>query len=151
MITEDKDYFIKNSSGKKIVSLDIGTQTIGIAISDKTHSFVFPRETIKRQGNKVDIERLRQFLLNEKTKHIVAGIPLNSQEEETKMSAFVREFLLFVDKNIEAVLITFQNENYSSIEARELMIESPTRIKNKKSNIDFISAGIILRRFLSLD
>lgn len=147
MIIENLQDFIKQTKKGRLIALDVGTKTIGLAITDDTQSIITPVETIYRKGNKKDIPILLNIFQEKKVKGIIIGLPLSFDDKDTNCSTFIKRFTN--NLSLETDLpIFFQDERLSSFEAEDLMLDKVGFNKTKKV-VDKIAASYILESFLN--
>ncbi len=124
---------------KKYASIDIGLKRIGCAVSLMSN-IVNPQEAILRKNREQASRDVDKFLNDWDIDTLVVGYPESSEDMKPRVKHFVT--LLKFDKEI-----VFQNENLSSLEAKEL---TKGEIKHKRDGrIDSIAAKIILERYLA--
>lgn len=147
MIFEKLEDFIKTIEKGRLIALDVGTKTIGLAITDDTQSIITPVDTIYRKGNKKDIPILLNIFQEKKVKGIIVGLPLSFDNKDTNCSTFIKRFTnnLSLETNLP---IFFQDEKLSSFEAEDLMLDKVGFNKTKKV-VDKIAASYILESFLN--
>jgi putative holliday junction resolvase len=137
---------IKNNG--RLAGLDVGTKTIGIAISDKNRNLSTPKITMQRKGNQKDIPLLIKFLEQNQIKGIIVGLPLTKNDKETQMSLFIRKFAENLSKKIELPIYCF-DEYLSSFMAEDFMINTiGIKYKKIKKLVDQTAASFILQNFL---
>ncbi len=125
---------------KKYAAIDIGLKRIGCALS-LSSSIVNPQEAILRKNRNQASSDVDKFLKDWEIDTLVVGYPESSEDMKPRVEHFVK--LLKFDGEI-----VFQNENLSSLEAKEL---TKGEIKHKRDGrIDSIAAKIILERYLAL-
>ncbi len=147
MIIENLQDFIKQTEKGRLIALDVGTKTIGLAITDDTQSIITPVDTIYRKGNKKDIPILLNIFQEKKVKGIIIGLPLSFDNKDTNCSTFIKRFTN--NLSLETDLpIFFQDERLSSFEAEDLMLDKVGFNKTKKV-VDKIAASYILESFLN--
>lgn len=131
----------------RLVAIDYGTKRVGIAVTDPLKIIASPLETVH---SKDVIEYLKQFDQKEGIEEFVVGMPKNLKNEDTNNSQQVRHFLNLLKKNFPDKPINLQDERFTSKIALEAMIAGGMKKKDRrnKSNIDKISAVIILQSFL---
>lgn len=129
----------------RLMGLDVGTKTIGVAISDASWIVSNPKLTIKRQSNQKDFLVIKKIIEENSIKAIVVGLPLNMDGSESKMSEFVRKFADNLDMFLQDFKIIFFDERLSSFAAEEIMLEAKTKNNQKKKLIDQIAASVILQ------
>lgn len=123
---------------KKFASIDIGLKRIGCAVS-LTSGIVNPKEAILRKNRNQAAKDVDSFLNQWEIDTLIVGYPVSSEDMRPRVEHFVK--LLQFNKEI-----IFQNENLSSLEAKELM---KGQIKQKRDGrVDSIAAQIILQRYL---
>ena len=149
MIFQNKNNFLKNiSSSGRLIALDVGTKTIGIAVCDEKRIICNPVETLRRTKNiDNDINYLINIFKEKKIKGLIVGLPLSFNNEETDISKYIREFINYLSTKIDLPII-FQDERLSSFEAEEFLIEKIGTKKTKKV-VDSVSASYILEYFLN--
>ena len=76
----------------RLLGLDIGTRTIGVAICDGDWLVANPKITIARRGGMKDFLAIEKIIGEHKIVAIVIGLPINMDESESQMSKFVRKF-----------------------------------------------------------
>mgnify|MGYP001499377793 FL=1 len=130
-----------------LVGLDLGTKTLGVAVSDRLKIIASPLSTIQRKGIKKDILKLKEILNEYEIGGFILGLPLSLDNSENKQTQLVRNFNSEINKffNLPSIL---WDERYSSDvifkELRKANI-SKTKIKNK---LDQQSASYILQGYL---
>lgn len=133
---------------RAVLAIDFGTKRMGVAVSDATRNFVFPRDTIVRSGPEADFAALLALIQDDGVGEVALGLPLNADGSEGPMAKTVREF---GQKLAEAagLPVRLVDERYSSLEAEERLREQfPRDTRRRKSLRDRGAAVIILRTFL---
>jgi len=124
---------------KKYASIDIGLKRIGCAVS-LISNIVNPQEAILRKNRNQAARDVDTFLKEWEIDILVVGYPESSEDMKPRVEHFVK-LLSFEGEMV------FQNENMSSVEAKELTMGE---IKHKRDGrIDSIAAKIILERYLN--
>ena len=130
-----------------LIGLDLGTKTIGIAISDGTQMIASPVETIARKKFKLDAERLLKLIADNHIVGIVLGLPRNMDGSEGPRCQSTRAFA----KNVEVltdVPITFWDERLSTAAVERTLLEADASRKRRGEVIDKMAAAYILQGFL---
>ena len=137
----------------RVLGIDHGAVRIGIAISDETNTIAFANEVIAND-NKC-LANLKKIAEANNVSDIVLGYPLNLKGGKTKQTLDVEAFeeklkSVFISGTEKDISITRWDERFTSKMAADSMIESGMRKKNrqKKSNLDLISAVFILQSYL---
>ena len=129
---------------RALIGLDLGTVTIGVAMSDRLLSVATPIETVKRKKFGVDAQALLALMGPREVGGVVLGLPFNMDGSEGPRAqstrAFARNFSRLVD-----VPITFWDERLSTVAAERALLEADTSRKRRAEVIDHVAAGFILQ------
>lgn len=133
----------------RIMGLDIGDKTIGVAVSDIMGLTAQGVTTIKRVGKKKDIEEIKKIISERQVNKIVSGLPKNMNGTIGVQGEKVQKFceLLKQETNLP---IEFWDERLSTVAAERSLIEGNVRRENRKKVIDMLAAVIILQGYLDL-
>lgn len=133
----------------RIMGLDIGDKTIGVAVSDLMGLTAQGVTTIKRVGKKKDIEEIKKIIKEKQVNKIVSGLPKNMNGTIGPQGEKVQKFceLLKQETNLP---IEFWDERLSTVAAERSLIEGNVRRENRKKVIDMLAAVIILQGYLDL-
>jgi len=129
---------------KSLLGLDLGTKTIGVAVSDTLWSIATPRETIKRKKFGLDSDALDVIIKNTNAGGIVLGLPMNMDGSEGPRCQATRAFA----RNLAArcdLPIGFWDERLSSIAAERAMLEADMSRAKRANAIDHVAASYILQ------
>ena len=137
----------------KILGIDYGSLTIGLAVYDVDTDFVYPLKTIKRSRENIIRESMREIkeiIENEKITKIVIGYPLSMDDSTNDRTELTKNFANKLKQRINpAIEIVFQDERLTTIEAKEILDMNNRKLKEQKKDIDQISAMIILNDYKS--
>lgn len=133
----------------RIMGLDIGDATIGVAVSDLMGLTAQGVTTIKRQSKKKDLEQIRQIIKEKQVNLIVSGLPKNMNGSEGVQAEKVREFCNYIE-NETGISIEFIDERLTSKQANNLLIEGDVSRKKRKQVIDKLAAVLILQSYLDM-
>ena len=128
---------------QRLIGLDLGTKTIGVAVSDVELRVATPLTTIRRTKFKADAAELLRIAENEKAFAIVIGLPLNMDGSEGPRAQAARAF----GRNLSPLLdvpIVYWDERLSTVAAERVMIEADLSRKKRAERIDAAAAAIIL-------
>ena len=140
--------FIEQINTSQIVSgLDFGDKTIGIAISDKSYTIATPIMTLKRKGNKKDIEELIKIFSEYNVGGIVLGLPLSLNGEENERTKKVRVIANKINELVN-VKTTFHDERFSSDVVFKELRNNSLSINKINKKINHLAASYILQGFL---
>ena len=132
---------------KRIMGLDVGDKTIGVAISDPLFLTAQGLKTIKRESNKKDMGEIEYIIEKYNITKIVVGLPKNMNNTIGPQGEKV---LNFADKlkgkfNIDIIL---EDERLTTVAAQRTLIEGDMSRKNRKKVIDKVAATYILQTYL---
>lgn len=129
---------------RAIAGLDLGTKTIGVAVSDGMRSVATPLETVRRSKFGLDAEALLVILRKRDIAGLVLGLPRNMDGSEgprcQSTRAFARNFSALWDRPI-----TFWDERLSTVAAERALLEADTTRKRRAEVIDHVAASYILQ------
>ena len=129
---------------KSLIGLDLGTKTIGIAVSDTLWSVATPRETIKRKKFGLDCDALDIIFNSTDTGGIILGLPMNMDGSEGPRCQATRAFARNLSLRCP-IPIAFWDERLSSIAAERAMLEADMSRAKRADNIDHVAASFILQ------
>ena len=136
----------------KYLSLDYGSKTVGVAVSDATGSVVRELEIIRREKEKAlrrTLARIEEIIKTEGVEAIVIGLPINMDGTEGERAEKARAFGDMVARRT-GLSVRFQDERLTTEEAYEIMDENNIRSrKDRKANADSMAAAVILGDFLN--
>lgn len=133
----------------RYLGLDLGTRTLGIAISDTTLTIASVYKTIRFEEKNYDVlfPELKEIVDKENITKIILGLPKNMNnslgfraEETIEFKQKLEEYL-----NMEVVL---QDERLTTVEATNYLLEANVSRKKRKKKVDSIAANIILQSYL---
>jgi len=130
-----------------LVGLDLGTKTLGVAVSDRLKIIASPLLTIQRKGTKKDILKLQEILNEYEIGGFILGLPLSLDNSENKQTQLVRNFNSEINNFFKLPSILWDERFSSDVIFKELRKAnmSKTKIKNK---LDQQSASYILQGYL---
>ena len=127
-----------------LMGLDLGTETIGVAVSDGFQSVASPLETIRRKKFGMDSDRLLDIAARREIKGIVLGLPLNMDGSEGPRCQSTRAFARNLSMKTE-LPIAFWDERLSTVAAERALLEADTTRKRRGEVIDHVAASYILQ------
>ncbi len=130
-----------------VAGLDLGTTTIGVALSDLMRGVATPTETIKRKKFGIDAAALLKLTTSRDVKGLVLGLPLNMDGSEGPRAQATRAFARNLEK-LTPLPITFWDERLSTVAAERAMLEADLSRKRRAELIDHVAAGFILQGML---
>lgn len=133
--------------GQRLMGLDLGTKTIGIATSDITRRIATPRETITRTKFKADVARILEIATADNIALFVIGLPLNMDGTEGPRAQSTRSFQRNFTQQTRLPMILW-DERLSTAEATRVMLEADMSRAKRDKNVDKLAAAIILQGVL---
>ena len=131
----------------RIMGLDVGDKTIGVALSDPLFIAAQPFETIKRTKAKADIDRIEEIVKEKEVMQIVVGLPKNMNDSIGPRAMKVISFVDLLKKRFD-IEILYEDERLTTIQSEDALIDMGVRRENRKKHIDNIAASFILQSFL---
>ena len=134
----------------RIMGLDYGSKTVGVAISDELLLTAQGKEIIRRnEENKLrkTLARIEQLIQEYGVEKIVLGLPLNMDESVSERSQFCLEFKDKIERRT-GIPVDMLDERLTTVEADEIMDEAGIKGKKRKEYVDMIAAQIILQDYL---
>ena len=132
----------------RTLALDVGSKTIGIAISDPMGIFAQPVETLRRQGKKKDLVRLSTLVAERQVVCVVIGLPVRTDGSEGPEAERARGIGELLSGVLEGVEVLFQDERFTTRQAERVLIEGGVRRGKRKEVIDQMAAVLILQSHL---
>lgn len=131
-----------------VLSIDYGTKRVGLAVSDATRAYVFPRDTMLRSTPTEEAAYLRALCREDGIELLAVGLPLNADGTEGPMAAAARKYAADLTSALEVPHVLV-DERYTSQEAEEHLRETyPKDTRKRRQMRDRVAAVIILKTFL---
>lgn len=143
-ITEDAAEFLAACPRGVLLGLDLGTRTIGIAVSDGLRTVATPRETVRRRKFTLDAEAVLALARQTGATGIVLGLPRNMDGSEGPRAQSTRAFA----RNFRAVSglpTLLWDERLSTVAAERALLEADMSRARRAEVIDQVAAGVILQ------
>jgi putative Holliday junction resolvase len=131
----------------RILGLDIGRKTIGVALSDEAGITAQPLKVIRRSSLARDLEDVFSIARENDVEKIVAGLPLNMNGTQSSTTEFVLKFVEMLKKAGELPVVTW-DERLSTAAVERLLIEGDMSRGRRKEVIDKMAASYILQGYL---
>lgn len=147
VIPDPADFAAALAPGRALVGLDLGTRTIGVAVSDTARRVASPLETIRRVRFGTDAAALAGIVAARSIGGIVLGLPRNMDGSEGPRAQSTRGFA----RNLAGVIalpVTFWDERLSTVAAERALLEADTSRRRRAEVIDHVAAGFILQGLL---
>ena len=131
----------------RIMGLDVGDKSIGVAVSDLMGLTAQGVKTVKRVGKKKDIEALKEIIKERQVNKIVSGLPKNMNGTLGPQGEKVIKFCELLEEET-GIKIEYWDERLSTVAAERTLIQGNVRRENRKGVIDMVAAVIILQGYL---
>ncbi|MBB2970909.1 Holliday junction resolvase RuvX [Mesorhizobium sp. RMAD-H1] len=130
--------------GRTIAGLDLGTKTIGLAVSDRGLSFANPRPVIRRAKFTIDAQLLLAALKAENAGAVVIGLPVNMDGSEGPRVQATRAFVRNMEKLTDLPFV-YWDERLSTVAAERALIGMDVSRQKRAERIDSAAAAFILQ------
>lgn len=130
--------------GQAIAGLDLGTKTIGLAMSDLSRRFATPRPVLKRVKFTQDAALLLEFAAKEKVAAFVIGLPMNMDGSAGPRVQATRAFVRSMSEKTDIPFI-FWDERLSTVAAERALLEMDVSRAKRAERIDSAAASFILQ------
>lgn len=130
-----------------LVGLDLGTRTIGLAVSDGLRQIASPLMTLKRVKFSQDAAAILALVAERELVGIVLGLPLNMDGSEGPRAQSTRAFARNLER-LTPLPIGFWDERLTTVAAERAMLEADLSRARRAASIDAVAAGLILQGML---
>ena len=130
-----------------LIGLDVGTRTVGLALSDVMRTVATPGTTLRRRKFGQDAAAIEAQIAERAVVGLVVGLPLNMDGSEGPRLQSTRAFARNLSHRV-ALPIAFWDERLSTVAAERALLEADTSRKRRAEVIDSVAAGYILQGVL---
>lgn len=134
----------------RVIGLDYGTKTVGVAVSDELMLTAQPYETIERKSPgklRQTLAEIERVITEYNCVRIVLGYPKNMNNTEGERVRATEEFKESLERRTGLEVILW-DERLTTVEAERILMESGVRRENRKQYIDKMAAAVILQNYL---
>ena len=131
-------------AGRGLTGLDLGTRTIGVAVSDRLRGVATPLETVRRRKFTLDAARVLEIAAGREIGGLVLGLPRNMDGTEGPRAQSARAFARNL-RGLTDLPITFWDERLSTVAAERALLEADTSRRRRGQIIDSVAAAYILQ------
>jgi putative Holliday junction resolvase len=128
----------------RLLGLDVGTKTVGMALSDVTRSIATPYDTIRRTKFTADAKTIGEVIERNRVGAVVIGLPINLDGTEGPRAQSTRAFARNLAAHI-AVPMLFWDERLSTAAVERHLIEADVSRKRRAEIVDRMAAAYILQ------
>jgi len=132
----------------RVLAIDFGLKRTGLAVTDPLKIIASPLETIPSINL---LDWLKVYFAKEEVEHIVIGLPVNLDLSATHATGPVKDIIEKIKRKFPHIPISTEDERFTSKIAHQAMVLGGMKKKDrrKKSNVDKISAAIILQSYMA--
>lgn len=130
------------------MSLDVGTRTIGIAVSDLMGMIANGVETIRRTSEEKDYERIAQLIKEHEVDTLVVGYPKNMNGTIGERAQACEAMAHKLEDIFPEVKVVLWDERLSTVAAEKVLVDADMRRNKRKKIIDMMAAVVILQNYL---
>ena len=137
-------------NNERLMGLDFGSKTVGVALSDPTGLIASPLEIIEREREdklRKTYARIEELIEEYKVTKIVLGLPLNMDSSEGDRVKKTQEFKEALERRTGLEIVLW-DERLSTVEAHDIMTEAGVKGIDRKRYVDKIAASIILQGYM---
>lgn len=131
----------------RVMGLDVGTKTIGVALSDPTAAVAQPAGVVRRTSMKDDLASLRTLIRDNRVEQVVVGLPKNMDGSLGESAARAGRLAEALERQAE-VSVVLWDERLSTVTAQRALIEADVSRRRRKGLVDSVAAAIILQSYL---
>ena len=131
----------------RTMGLDIGTRTIGIAISDELGITAQGLKTLQRKSAEEDLREIAEVVRQFEIEKIVFGLPKNMDGTLGKQAEFTLNWMKIVSDRIRVPTVAY-DERLSTVGASKVLLEADLSRRKRKKVIDKLAAVLILQGYL---
>ncbi len=139
----------QRAAGKRLIGLDPGTKTIGVAICDSAHMVATPLQVIRRGKQAADFAAIRKIIDETQAGGIVVGMPLNMDGTSGPRAQSVRAFQRSLERAFDLPM-AFIDERLSTSAVERSLISQDVSRRRRAEVIDAHAAAYILQGALDL-
>ena len=135
----------------RYLGLDLGTKTLGVAISDRTNTIASFMKVLRYNSDTKElIEELRDIISTNNITEIALGLPKNMNNSLGFASERSMKFKELLESEFSDVVVTLVDERLSTVEATNYLLDADMSRKKRKEKVDGIAASIILDTLLKM-
>lgn len=135
----------------RYIGLDLGTKTLGVAVSDKTETIASAITTLRFSENNPEevLDDLTKIMEEYKVGAIVIGLPKNMNNSLGFAAERTKEFVKVLNNTYD-IPVYEQDERLSSVTANNILLQADISRKKRKSKVDTVAATVILQNYLDI-
>ncbi|SRR5581483_1659302 len=146
-IPEPEEFARSLSKGARLMGLDVGTKTVGLALSDVTRTIATGFTTLRRGKFAEDARRLLELAEEHSVGGLVVGLPINLDGSEGPRAQATRAFTRNLSR-LTALPILYWDERLTTAAAERMLLEADLSRRRRSEVIDKVAATLILQSAL---
>jgi putative Holliday junction resolvase len=131
----------------RMMGLDVGSRTIGVAVSDELGITAQGLKTIRRKSSEEDLKELSRIIDQFEIKKLVVGLPKNMDGSLGKQAEVVFKWIKSIQRRLSLPIVTW-DERLSTVGASKILLEADLSRKKRKGVIDKVAAVLILQGYM---
>lgn len=131
----------------RTMGLDVGTKTVGVAVSDELGLTAQGVTTVRRTNLKADLAALKEIIAERGVEHVVVGLPLNMDGTEGPRAEASRQFGQALEK-ATGLTVEYQDERLTTVAAQRVLLEADVSRQKRREVVDQLAASLILQGWL---
>lgn len=133
----------------RVLGLDVGSKTIGVAITDEAGIAAHPLRVLERKGTDADVSAIQTLVAEHDIRDIVVGMPFELSGKVGHRAKRVQEFANALQAKLgDAVKLHEQDERFTTAEAERVLLDADVSRQKRKQVIDQQAAALILQAWL---
>ncbi len=139
-----RDLATELGAGQRLLGLDVGSKTIGVALSDVGRTIASPHLTIRRAGISRDAAALGEIIEDQDVGGVVIGLPINMDGSDGSRCQSVRQFAANLQARVE-ISVAFWDERWSTVAVTRSLISADVSRRRRRRLVDKMAAAYILQ------
>jgi len=131
----------------RVLALDVGSRTIGLAVTDPLGITAQGLETIRRRNKRADLGALAEVIAGYGVTEMVVGLPLHMSGAEGRQSERMREFVAVLEQKF-GLPVHLWDERLTTAEAHRVLRETEMSIRKRGAVVDRLAAVLILQSWM---
>lgn len=131
-----------------VLALDVGTRTIGVAVTDASRRHTFPERTIARRSVVKDTAVIAAICAERRVVQVVVGLPLTPDGDEARSARLARQIGVAL-ATTTALPVAYMDERFSTVEAEWRLRAAEAPAASRRASIDQYAAIVILEDWLA--
>ncbi len=131
----------------RTMGLDVGTRTIGVALSDRLGLAAHPLATLERRGVRQDAEQLAAICREQEVVRLVVGLPLHLDGREGRSCRLARQ-VGEATARAAGIPVVYVDERFTTVEAERILKRAGRGRRARRERIDQVAASLILQAWL---